>query len=162
MILEITPLQPSLPAAQPAAKPKAAAPRTPRRAKETGIPWLDEPFSHVKGEQALWVAVITQAMMDALSKSRNPELIYHRDDAIRWLTGNSKDFHEVCHHAGMDPDYVRRKAKKALAAPVAWRAEPGKGKRYAERKQRDERRRQAIHLPATPSSESNVITGPWS
>ena len=93
-----------------------------------------EKYNPVRGERALWAAVITQAMMDALSKSRNPEIQYHKHEAIRWLTGNSKDFQDVCLLADMDPDYVRRSAKRALVAPRAWRAEAGQGKRYHERK----------------------------
>lgn len=82
----------------------------------------------------MWVAVITQAMMDALSRCKKAESIYQKHQAINWLTGNSMDFIDVCIAAAMNPDYVRRKAKQALTAPVAWRAEAGKGKRYLERK----------------------------
>src|SRR5947208_1331494 len=88
----------------------------------------------MRGETSLWVAVITQAMMDALSRCNNAEATYHKHEAIHWLTGNSRDFITVCLFAGLDPDYVRRKSKRALAAPRPWRAEAGKGKRYLERK----------------------------
>jgi hypothetical protein len=43
-----------------------------------GLDWLPEPYNYVRGETSLWVAVITQAMMDALSKSSNPETQYHK------------------------------------------------------------------------------------
>src|SRR5690242_8556415 len=69
-------------------------------------PWFSEPYNAVRGEQALWIAVITQAMMDALSRSTHPEQRYHKQAAIQWLTGSSKDFYYVCMLAGMEPSYV--------------------------------------------------------
>ena len=98
------------------------------------ILWLEETYNAARGETALWVAVITQAMQDALSKCKKAESIYQKHEATIWLTENSKDFVDVCLCAGMNPDYVRRKAKKTLAAPKLWRAEAGTGKRYEERK----------------------------
>jgi hypothetical protein len=117
-----------------------------KRLKQTGLSWIDDPHSAVKGETGLWIAVITQALVDALCKSKNPELLYCKDEAIRWLTNNNKDFVEVCLLAGFDPSYVRRKAKKAIAAPSAWRAAPGLGKRYMERKVYTGRRQKKIGL----------------
>jgi len=96
--------------------------------------WFGGPFNPVRGENALWVAVITQAMMDALSRCKNSEAAYHKHEATRWLMDNSKDFIMVCLLAGFDPGYIRRQAKRALIAPRPWRAEAGKGKRYLERK----------------------------
>lgn len=96
--------------------------------------WLQEAYNTARGETALWVAVITQAMMDALSNCKKSESQYQKHEARCWLTGNSKDFIDVCLSADMNPDYIRRKAKQALAAPLPWRAEAGKGKRYQERK----------------------------
>ncbi|MGE0754999.1 MAG: hypothetical protein AB7L92_07540 [Alphaproteobacteria bacterium] len=101
--------------------------------------WLAEPYNAARGETSLWIAVITQAVMDALSKSRNPEIQFHKREAIYWLTENNKDFIIVCLNAGLDPDYVRQKAKRAIYSPSPWRAEPGKGKRYQERKAYRER-----------------------
>lgn len=73
-------------------------------------------------------------MQDALSKCKKAESIYQKHEATIWLTDNSKDFVDVCLCAGMNPDYVRSKAKKTLAKPTLWRAEAGTGKRYEERK----------------------------
>jgi hypothetical protein len=119
-----------------------------------------EPYNTVRGETAVWVAVITQAMMDAMSNARSSEALYHKHEATAWLTGNSKDFITVCHLAGMDPGYVRRKAKRALVAPIAWRAKAGSGKRYQERKSYRERTKPAPPTPIT-SITPTVITGPW-
>lgn len=133
--------------------------------------WLDEPYNSVRGETSLWVAVITQAMMDALSRSRHPEQQYHKQEALRWLTENSKDFHIVCYYAGMDPDYVRRKAKKSLVSPVAWRAAPGQGKRYLERRTYRQRIKKVRGMtnneedmrcdPLPAAGECQIIAGPW-
>jgi len=99
------------------------------------LDWLDGgPYNHARSEMALWVAVITQTMMDALNKATSAETTYCKNEAIHWLTSNSRDFITVCLYAGLNPDYVRRKAKRALIAPSPWRAAPGKGKRYQERK----------------------------
>ncbi len=115
------------------------APNSPPNKKnnsnKNSITWLQEAFNSARGETSLWVAVITQAMMDALSRSKKSEAVYHKHEAICWLTGNSRDFADVCLAAGMNPDYVRRKAKQVMAAPRPWRAEAGKGKRYLERKE---------------------------
>lgn len=115
-------------------KAKLKKPVSSRRKKEPFI-WDDNIFDPVKGEKAIWHAVITQAMMDALSNSSKREEQYHKEEAIHWLTGNSKNFRTVCTLAGMDADVVREKAKKCLASPNnSWRAAPGKGKRYHERR----------------------------
>lgn len=146
-------------------KPSSAhqSPRNPQPKKKAhSVEWPQEPYNYVRGETGLWAAVITQAMMDALSKSRNPETLYHKHEAIRWLTDNSKDFVMVCHFAGMDPDYVRRRAKRALLAPVLWRAEPGKGRRYLERRAyRQKHKKQETQESETPGMKSCVIKGPW-
>ncbi len=105
-----------------------------KRKNTSSILWLEEAYNTARGETALWVAVITQAMMDALSKCKKSESQYNKLEATRWLTDNGKDFIDVCLAAGMNPDYVRRKAKQILASPSPWRAEAGKGKRYQERK----------------------------
>lgn len=144
------------------ANSKTEAPIKKKKQHDYGIDWLCEPYSTVRGETSLWVAVISQAIVDGLSNSRNPEAQYHKHEAIRWLTGGSKDFTLVCYFADMDPDYVRRKAKKALIAPTPWRAEAGKGKRYLERKTYRERNKKNIEKKSEPVfSEEKIIVGPW-
>lgn len=81
----------------------------------------ESPFNPTRGEEALWSAVITQALMDAGSKSRKPEAVQEKAKAIRWLLGDSEDFHTVCQNAGLDPAYVREKAKAAIARGCVWR-----------------------------------------
>lgn len=80
-------------------------------------------FDPTKGEQALWRAVITQALMDAGSNSNKTELKYEKAQAIAWLSGRSSDFHEVCALAGLEPSYVKRKAREAIERGCIWREE---------------------------------------
>lgn len=84
------------------------------------VPLMDGDTPH-GNEQALWKAVITQALMDAGSNSRKVEAMQEKEAAIRWLLGASEDFTAVCLHAGMDPGYVRRKAMEAIARGCSWR-----------------------------------------
>src|SRR5262249_45251869 len=78
-------------------------------------------------EPGLWRAVITQALMDAASKSRKSEAKRLRHDALSWLLSDTDDFTTVCDHAGLDPDYVRSRAKTALARDCIWRLPVGLG-----------------------------------
>lgn len=75
----------------------------------------------IKGEMALWRAVITQALMDAGSNSRKPEARQEKARAIHWLLGNSEDFAAVCLNAGYEPRYVREQAYKAVERGCIWR-----------------------------------------
>lgn len=78
--------------------------------------------SSLRGERALWRAVILQALLDAASNSHKPEARFAKQEAIHWLTGNSENFKTVCDHAGENPAYIRRLAREALARQCAWRA----------------------------------------
>lgn len=78
-------------------------------------------------ESSLWRAVITQALMDAASRSRKTEAIRHRQEALEWLLGITQDFEIVCENAGLDPDYVRTQARAALKRGFVWRLPAGQG-----------------------------------
>lgn len=78
-------------------------------------------------EPSLWRAVITQALMDAASNSRKSEAKRTRSDAMAWLLSDSSDFEAVCDNAGLDPDYVRTRARAALARGCIWRLPAGQG-----------------------------------
>jgi hypothetical protein len=125
-----------------------------RRGKKSSFDWPCEPHNAVRGEMALWVAVITQAMMDALSRSRHPEAVYYKHEAINWLTGGSRNFKTVCLMAGLDPDYVRSQAKKSLLSPMPWRAEAGTGKRYEERRAYRKHLKARKRVSSLPQPES--------
>lgn len=121
--------------------------------------WQDGPYNTTKGEEALWKAVIAQAMVDALSSNRKQEFIQYKNEAIRWLTTNSKDFLDVCERAGLDANYVRIRAKRAFANPSEWRTEAGQSTRYLERKAMRERKKWE---KATPQAADHlIIKGPW-
>lgn len=85
-------------------------------------------------ESALWRAVITQALMDAASRSSKHEAIRNRQEAREWLLGLTSDFESVCDNAGMDPDYVRTEARRALHRGFVWRLPPGQGWRTQARR----------------------------
>ena len=55
-------------------------------------------------EHRLFFAVILQALRD--TEIRSVREAYLRDDAIRWLTGDCKDFRAVCELAGVAPEWV--------------------------------------------------------
>jgi hypothetical protein len=90
----------------------------------------------------LWVAVILQAMMDALSERNSPE----KKAALLWVTKGSNTFNFVCRCAGFHPDWVARKAKGAIARGVKVRADAGTGPRYEERK-RYRKKMQEMGIP---------------
>lgn len=86
-----------------------------------------EAYNPVQHEQAMWRAVIVQALMDAASTSAKAEPDVWRREARVWLRGNTSDFYTVCYHAGLEPDFVREMAATALENGCNWRALPGQG-----------------------------------
>jgi hypothetical protein len=88
-------------------------------------PFATEPYNHSIYEQAMWRAVIVQALMDASSNSAKKENLQAKQEALVWLRGNSADFATVCYYAGFEPDFVKMMARKALERNCVWRAAPG-------------------------------------
>lgn len=88
--------------------------------REAGV-YEPESYNPVRGETALWKAVITQALMDAGSQSNKNEAQHDKAKAIRWLLGNSEDFVTVCLNADLDPQSVRKKAMAAIERGCIWR-----------------------------------------
>lgn len=78
---------------------------------------------HMHSEQALWRAVITQALMDAASQSSKPADRLHKQEAVKWLTSVDEHFRTVCDYAGFDPHYIARMVEAALARRCRWRVE---------------------------------------
>jgi hypothetical protein len=60
-------------------------------------------------EQALWCAVIQQAIADATASSKR-----ERSRAIEWLLTPNRDFDHACLSAGLEPECVRARASKAI------------------------------------------------
>ena len=96
-----------------------------RLEKHTGIDWLDpeDGYGAVRGERALWRAVLLQMLEDAASQSSKPHDKYNKEMARNWLESNSQDFYMVCDLAGFDIGYLRKNIKKALLNNCKWRAE---------------------------------------
>lgn len=66
-------------------------------------------------EQALWVAVIGQAIEDATcDPGQSQRRAQDQRDARAWLTVRNADFDRVCALAGLDPAYVRRLAAERM------------------------------------------------
>lgn len=90
---------------------------------------VDQEDEHPCGYRALWRAVLTQALMDAGSNSGKAEFKKEKARAISWLNGDSDDFNEVCTMAGLEPSYVKRKAKEAIKNGCKWRLETNRFKK---------------------------------
>lgn len=87
----------------------------------------DQPSSIARGEQALWTAVITQALMDAASGSTKTDARKDKSRALTWLEAADLDFQDVCDLAGLDPSYVTHRAQGALERNCRWRLPAGQG-----------------------------------
>ena len=70
-------------------------------------------------EQKMFSSVITQAIHDAAYKGTDVYYKKYKNDAILWLTPNSKDFKLICRLADLDPDYAYSKLKKAIKYSLA-------------------------------------------
>lgn len=116
------------------------AEKSKRLRKKTNF-WPEAPYNAAREEESLWCAVITQAVMDACNNSPDPDWMVIKKNAILWLTGNSEDFIDVCIAAGLDPEHVRKQAKKTLLHPTMWRAEAGCGYRFEYKRQWRKRRK---------------------
>ena len=86
-----------------------------------------DPYDPVRGERAIWRAVILQALMDASCMSGKKESQQAQQESLVWLRGNSADFATVCYYAGFEPEYVRRMVRGCLERRCSWRAAPGSG-----------------------------------
>ena len=63
----------------------------------------------------LWVAVLGKAIHDAFFTTGKQMIDYYETQlALSWLDGNSTDFKIVCHLAGRDFSYVKKKLKPKI------------------------------------------------
>ena len=63
----------------------------------------------------LWVAVLGKAVHDAFFTSGKQEIDYYEARlALSWLDGSSADFRIVCHLAGRDFGYVKKKLEPKI------------------------------------------------
>src|SRR3954454_11564672 len=71
----------------------------------------------MSGNEALWRAVIQQALTDAVVPlSRITSIRLEQIRARAWFTEANRDFEEVCALAGLEPDHVRARARQAMKA----------------------------------------------
>lgn len=125
-----TPYQKSTPSTTPHTRRALYATQESDPYSRRGMADEPEPYNATRGEQALWQAVITQALMDAANQSTKEEAKHAKREALAWLRGTSADFYAVCDYAGLNPDHVRSRAKQALERNCQWRAQAGQGPRY--------------------------------
>ena len=76
---------------------------------------------HADDCRALWLAILNQEVETALGRplpcantAREKERAV--DDARNWIGG--KDFREVCHYAGVEPEAVLRVYRQRIADPA--------------------------------------------
>jgi|SRR6056300_95589 len=66
---------------------------------------------HNSPEQRLWKAVIGTAAEDAVNIA---ELNVKDHEAENYFLNPGRNFYTVCQYAGLDPEYVLRKMRKAI------------------------------------------------
>jgi len=74
-------------------------------------------YSWSSPERRLFIAVLSQAVHDAFS-GHVPGL--EKQQARSWLTGNSKDFKNICEYAGRSAQYVFEKIRKKILKANGW------------------------------------------
>ncbi len=133
---------PSLPTAFPHASHNPVGSVDPTSSYMPYTSMNEGPSNPVAQEQALWRAVIVQALMDASCGSQKYEAIQARNEALIWLRGTSQDFSTVCYYAGFEPEFVRKMIKRSLENGCQWRALPGEGTRSRARTRCEHKARQ--------------------
>ena len=72
---------------------------------------------HISPERRLFIAVLSQAVHDAFS-SHVPKV--EKQKAQSWLMSDSKDFKNICEHAGRNAQYVLVKIKSKILKANGW------------------------------------------
>lgn len=68
----------------------------------------------VRGERALWAAVLLQQIVDSKSQNRTNRARYDAITANAWLNIRNPDFRTVCEWAGYCPHEVSARLAKSL------------------------------------------------
>lgn len=68
-----------------------------------------------QNRQALWKAVVLQALLDLKSTSKKKMAKCARNQADKWINLYNKNFLRVCGLADLDPDYVISHKRKIIA-----------------------------------------------
>ena len=69
----------------------------------------------IRGEIALWSAVILQALLDSQLKSNKGDAQKWKREALHFLTSNSPWFQNVCDMAFKDPHYTYIQIQQVLS-----------------------------------------------
>jgi len=98
--------------------------------------WLIGKTDVKSSEENLAKAKILTMLENLAGKTKElTQRSLRRDESYRWFFEPRSDFEDWCDTAGFDPDYVREQAKKVYEEGLPqWRAAPGQGKRYEERR----------------------------
>jgi len=83
-------------------------------------------------ERKLFIAVLSQAVHDAFS-SHVPGL--EKRQAQSWLMSNSKDFKDICEHAGRNSGYVLEKIRRKILEKNGWNVNTSLGTQPRRRRQ---------------------------
>ncbi|KJV80914.1 hypothetical protein RHORCCE3_0092 [Rickettsia hoogstraalii str. RCCE3] len=80
---------------------------------------LTTPFERIKlynpiPDIALRSAIIMQAIIDATNTSTKKEATKAEYNAKKWLFENNENFNATCLEIGIEPNYVRKTAKKLI------------------------------------------------
>lgn len=87
-------------------------------------------------EQLLFKAIILQAFRDLNNPAINRETRAYKLLAINFLLGASIDLKFICSCADIQVSTVQKAAKRILDSGMKFRAAPGTGPRYTERRAR--------------------------
>lgn len=82
----------------------------------------NSPSDDAGGCHAVWLEVINLAIRDAASTSESPAAVIARREARAWLFGCAQrdDFSLVCHLAGLEPSFVRKRLALALDRGISF------------------------------------------
>lgn len=69
----------------------------------------------------LWLAVINQSIIDALSNNRHAKARNNKIRAIKWIISDNENFENICQLAGLSHQSTRRKIIKILSSDQAAR-----------------------------------------
>jgi len=106
-------------------------------------------YADVRGEIALWTAVIVRALLDASYKGHKAEERIAKRKALVWLREYGPFFIEVCDMAMLDPEITYVKIQRALERDCVWRLPNGQGWRS---KIRDQLAK-ALEIPDEPEAQ---------
>lgn len=64
-------------------------------------------YGEMSAEHLLWQMVLLRAVMDATAPGSRNNVLYHQKwSAARWISDCGRDFRQVCHLAGVDPEFL--------------------------------------------------------